>query len=50
MRFVLPMMILASSAISLPAQAQIFGGDDPIKVLAEKATYEGGLDYTCRQC
>ncbi|MDA8708299.1 hypothetical protein N9M10_02895 [Hellea sp.] len=43
MRFVLPMMILASSAISLPAQAQIFGGDDPIKVLAEQATYEGGL-------
>lgn len=25
------------------AQAQVFGGDEPIKVLAEKATYEGGL-------
>jgi len=29
--------------VSVPAQAQIFGGDEPIKVLAEKATYEGGL-------
>lgn len=28
---------------SLPVNAQIFGGDAPINVLAEKATYEGGL-------
>ena len=34
---------LAFSSLALPAQAQVFGGDEPIKVLAEKATYEGGL-------
>ncbi len=28
---------------AISAQAQIFGGDDPINVVAEKATYEGGL-------
>jgi len=41
MRIFLSALFLAAS--SLTAQAQIFGGDDPIKVLAEKATYEGGL-------
>lgn len=41
MRVILSAIILA--AIAMPAQAQIFGGDDPIKVLAEQATYEGGL-------
>jgi len=41
MRIVLSSILFA--AIVTPAQAQIFGGDDPIKVLAEKATYEGGL-------
>jgi len=34
-------LLLIASAI--PAQAQVFGGDKPIKVIAEKATYEGGL-------
>lgn len=29
--------------LAMPAQAQVFGGDTPIKVIAEKATYEGGL-------
>ncbi len=28
---------------AIPAQSQIFGGEDPINVVAEKATYEGGL-------
>ena len=41
MRVILPSLFLA--AMAMPAQAQIFGGDDPIKVLAEQATYEGGL-------
>lgn len=41
MRVILSALILTT--ISLPAQAQVFGGDEPIKVLAEKATYEGGL-------
>jgi len=41
MRLVLSVIILA--AFTAPAHAQIFGGDDPIKVLAEQATYEGGL-------
>lgn len=41
MRVILSAIVLV--AISAPAQAQIFGGDDPIKVLAEQATYEGGL-------
>ena len=41
MRIILSTLILA--AITTPADAQIFGGDEPIKVLAEKATYEGGL-------
>jgi len=41
MRMILSALIFA--AISAPAQAQIFGGDEPIKVLAEQATYEGGL-------
>jgi len=41
MRIILSALILA--AVSVPVQAQVFGGDDPIKVLAEQATYEGGL-------
>lgn len=41
MRAILSALILTSMAV--PAQAQVFGGDEPIKVLAEKATYEGGL-------
>jgi len=41
MRMILSALILASAAV--PAQAQVFGGDEPIKVLAEQATYEGGL-------
>ena len=41
MRVILSALIL--TAISVPAQAQVFGGDEPIKVLAEQATYEGGL-------
>ena len=46
MRIILLTSTLAAiilAAIATPAHAQIFGGDDPIKVLAEKATYEGGL-------
>jgi len=35
--------VLMFSAIALPVQAQVFGGDEPIKVLAEKATYKGSL-------
>ncbi|WP_026942489.1 LptA/OstA family protein [Hellea balneolensis] len=35
--------LLSLSVSSLSAHAQIFGGDAPINVLAEKATYEGGL-------
>lgn len=41
MRVVLSALIFAT--IAAPAQAQVFGGDEPIKVLAEQATYEGGL-------
>lgn len=41
MRIVLSAFIF--TAITLPAHAQVFGGDEPIKVLAEQATYEGGL-------
>lgn len=41
MRIVLPILVLL--ATFMPAQAQVFGGDAPIKVLAEKATYNGGL-------
>ena len=41
MRILLSALLL--SAISAPAHAQVFGGDEPIKVLAETATYEGGL-------
>lgn len=41
MRIILSALIF--TAISVPAQAQVFGGDEPIKVLAEQATYEGGL-------
>lgn len=41
MRVILSALIF--TAISVPAQAQVFGGDEPIKVLAEQATYEGGL-------
>jgi len=45
MRLMFSTLIALSSllAFTLPAHAQIFGGDDPIKVLAEQATYEGGL-------
>ena len=46
MRIIVSSIALAAiilASISSPAHAQIFGGDDPIKVLAEKATYEGGL-------
>jgi len=31
------------AAMVSPVQAQIFGGDEPINVTAETATYEGGL-------
>jgi len=41
MRIILSALLLAM--IAAPAQAQVFGGDEPIKVLAEQATYEGGL-------
>jgi len=41
MRIFLSAIVLV--AFSAPAQAQVFGGDEPIKVIAEKATYEGGL-------
>ena len=41
MRLGLSVIVLA--AFAAPAHAQIFGGDAPIKVLAEQATYEGGL-------
>ena len=41
MRVLLSAFVLTT--IALPAQAQVFGGDAPIKVIAEKATYEGGL-------
>jgi len=41
MRVILSVLLL--TAISVPAHAQVFGGDEPIKVLAETATYEGGL-------
>lgn len=41
MRIILSALTLI--ALSVPAQAQVFGGDEPIKVLAEKATYEGDL-------
>jgi len=41
MRLGLSALIFA--AMALPAHAQVFGGDEPIKVLAEQATYEGGL-------
>jgi len=41
MRIIISALIL--TAIATPVQAQVFGGDDPIKVLAEQATYEGGL-------
>jgi len=34
---------LFMSAIVVPVQAQVFGGDDPIKVTADNAVYEGGL-------
>jgi len=41
MRMIL--LAITFAAISVPGQAQVFGGDEPIKVLAEKATYEGDL-------
>ena len=41
MRIVLSAFIFM--AIAAPAHTQVFGGDEPIKVLAEEATYEGGL-------
>lgn len=41
MRIVFSTLIIA--AMTAPAQAQVFGGDEPIKVLADEATYEGGL-------
>jgi len=41
MRIILSALVL--TAVSLPSHAQVFGGDEPIKVLAEKATYEGDL-------
>jgi len=41
MRVILSALLL--TAVAVPAHAQVFGGDDPIKVLAEQATYEGGL-------
>lgn len=41
MRIVFSTLILA--VMTFPAQAQVFGGDEPIKVLADEATYEGGL-------
>ena len=37
----LPAFLLIAFAV--PAQTQVFGGDAPIKVIAEQATYEGGL-------
>lgn len=41
MRLSLSLILLTT--ISTPAYGQIFGGDEPIKILAEKATYEGSL-------
>ena len=41
MRIMFSTLIFA--AMTASAQAQVFGGDEPIKVLAERATYEGGL-------
>jgi len=41
MRAMIPAFLLA--VVATPVQAQVFGGDEPIKILAEKATYEGGL-------
>jgi len=41
MRVIFSALLFAT--FSAPAHAQVFGGDEPIKVLAEKATYEGGL-------
>ena len=41
MRIVLSAFIFM--VIAVPAHAQVFGGDEPIKVLAEEATYKGGL-------
>ena len=41
MRIILSTLVFV--VLSTPAQAQVFGGDEPIKVLAEQATYEGGL-------
>lgn len=41
MRMILSILVLL--VISIPVDAQVFGGDEPIKVLAEQATYEGDL-------
>jgi lipopolysaccharide export system protein LptA len=41
MRILLSVLLMSGASVS--AQAQVFGGDDPIKVLAETATYEGNL-------
>lgn len=41
MRIVLSAFIFM--ALVAPTHAQVFGGDEPIRVLAEEATYEGGL-------
>lgn len=35
--------LLICLAMTTQAQAQVFGGDSPINVIAEKATYEGNL-------
>ena len=35
--------VLLLIALAVPAEAQVFGGDTPIKVIAKTATYEGGL-------
>lgn len=39
----LSLFLILLTAISAPAYGQVLGGDDPIKILAEKATYEGNL-------
>ncbi len=41
MRIILSALMVGT--LSTPVHAQVFGGDEPIKILAEKATYDGGL-------